>query len=197
MKSVTIIGCAESWKDAPLDGESWGITSTILKRPVSRVFDMHDLLQPIEAWVSHYLMWLGKYYGRNYINQKAEKRKARIPNFFEEVKRLNVPLYSIKEYPEIPGSIRYPIEHIKGLFPYHPFSGTFDYAVAMAIAEEYERIDIYGVQLDSTDEYAHQLCSANYWLGLALGTGITVEVHGDSMLLKSITKEDYGYPRSK
>jgi len=39
---MNIIGKGQGWADAPKDGESWGITQLILRRPVSRVVDMND-----------------------------------------------------------------------------------------------------------------------------------------------------------
>ena len=38
---IIIIGCAPGWENAPLDRNTWGATKIILKRPVSRVIDMH------------------------------------------------------------------------------------------------------------------------------------------------------------
>ena len=39
---MNIIGKGKGWEDAPMDGESWGITQLILRRPVNRVVDMND-----------------------------------------------------------------------------------------------------------------------------------------------------------
>jgi hypothetical protein len=41
MKSVNIIGKGKTWVDAPMDGENWGITQLLLRRPVSMVIDMN------------------------------------------------------------------------------------------------------------------------------------------------------------
>ena len=38
---VVIIGLGRGWEDAPNEGECWGITTLILRRPVNRVIDMH------------------------------------------------------------------------------------------------------------------------------------------------------------
>jgi hypothetical protein len=39
---ITIVGKGTGWEDAPLTGETWGITQLILRRNVSRVIDMND-----------------------------------------------------------------------------------------------------------------------------------------------------------
>jgi hypothetical protein len=41
VKQVTIIGKGAGWQDAPMVGETWGITQLILRRPVSMVIDMN------------------------------------------------------------------------------------------------------------------------------------------------------------
>jgi len=41
VSSINIIGKGKTWVDAPHDGESWGITQLILRRPVSLVIDMN------------------------------------------------------------------------------------------------------------------------------------------------------------
>ena len=48
---MNIIGKGMGWENAPRDGESWGITQLILRRPVDRVIDMNDysLWGPVEA----------------------------------------------------------------------------------------------------------------------------------------------------
>jgi hypothetical protein len=39
--SVNIIGKGWTWADAPTEGESWGLTQLLLRRPVSLVIDMN------------------------------------------------------------------------------------------------------------------------------------------------------------
>ena len=39
---LNIIGKARSWKLAPLTGESWGINTVILRRPLDVMFEMHE-----------------------------------------------------------------------------------------------------------------------------------------------------------
>ena len=48
---VNIIGKGQGWENAPVEGETWGITQLILRRPVKRVIDMNDysLWGPVEA----------------------------------------------------------------------------------------------------------------------------------------------------
>jgi hypothetical protein len=41
MSSVNIIGKGRGWEEAPIDGENWGITQLLLRRPVDLVIDMN------------------------------------------------------------------------------------------------------------------------------------------------------------
>jgi hypothetical protein len=43
-KSLMIIGRARGWSKAPHEGEAWGIRGLIGKRPMSRIFKMHETL---------------------------------------------------------------------------------------------------------------------------------------------------------
>jgi len=51
MRSVCLVGKGKGWKDAPHEGEVWGITQQIKGLPVSRIIDMNDysLWGPMEA----------------------------------------------------------------------------------------------------------------------------------------------------
>lgn len=72
---MNIIGKGKGWEDAPLDGESWGITQLILRRPVSRVVDMND-----------YALW-----------GEREAKEARLAR--QEALRLDVEYVDLHNYP--------------------------------------------------------------------------------------------------
>lgn len=192
-KSVNIIGCSENWKQAPRDGECWGTTALILKRDVTRLFDMHDLKWDKWQWYRHYCMWTPSYYSENYRIDKAIERIGRTPKVFKRVNELKIPLYSTTTYPEVPTSVEYPLEKIKSHFGISYFGSTIDYALALAIYEEFECIDLYGVQMSRTGGYERQLKSAHFWLGFAKGAEISLKIHGKSDLLTTRLNLMYGY----
>lgn len=79
---VIIIGKGQGWDKAPLEGETWGMTQLILKRPVKRVIDMND-----------YTLWgEDEAIEANWAREKAKELK--IPY----VDLGNYPLKSIIEY---------------------------------------------------------------------------------------------------
>jgi len=90
----------------------------------------------------------------------------------------------------------YPINEIVGYFGTDYFSSTIDYALALAIYKGFKRIDLYGVNMLSGSEYAHQKAGANYWLGQAMGRGIQVVNHSKvSSLLRTKDGLMYGYDK--
>jgi hypothetical protein len=194
MKSVAIIGCATGWEDAPLDGECWGITNIILRRDMTRTFDIHDLTWSVQQWYDHYMMWMPGFYGANALLAKAQRRLEQVPLVLKRVKELKIPLYSTAKYKGVPTSRLYPIKKVGEHFQMRFLASTVDYAFVLALFEGFKSIDLYGVKMSFGEEYEHQLKSFHYWIGLAHGMGVTVNVHGEGVaVLKTKNGLMYGY----
>jgi hypothetical protein len=193
MKSVTIIGCADGWADAPSGGECWGITSIVLRRDVTRVFDIHDLSWSVQQWYDHYIAWAAATGMRNQRLKRAKQRVEQMPSMFERVNELGIPLYSTSTYAKVPTSVEYPMKQIQKRFRRMYFASTFDYAICLAISEGFDVIDLYGLRMSGGSEYEHQVKSAHYWLGYAEGMGIATTVHGETHLFKTKNNLIYGY----
>ena len=76
--------------------------------------------------------------------------------------------------------------------------GTANYAIAYAIyTEKYDVIDLYGIQLNTWEEWAYQRPNAEYLIGIAEGRGMKVNVIGytedDEGLLVPPRDIMYGY----
>jgi hypothetical protein len=67
--------------------------------------------------------------------------------------------------------------------------------LALAIFEGFEQIQLYGIHEAIDDEYACEMPSVLYWLGVAYGKGIEVTISEDSPLLKGYFI--YGYEDAK
>jgi hypothetical protein len=83
----------------------------------------------------------------------------------------------------------YPVFDILKYFqPFAYFNNSISWMLALAIAEGFEEIGIYGVDmaLDGVTgaEYNHQRPSCEYFLGIAWGRGIRVHLPETSELLK-------------
>lgn len=88
--------------------------------------------------------------------------------------------------PLIPDSAKYPLDEIVGRYrlmwpdgeAIRYFTSTPSYAVALACYQQFDRIEIYGCEMHSSTEYQYQRDNFAYWVGVAGGQGIDVEMHG-------------------
>jgi hypothetical protein len=92
---------------------------------------------------------------------------------------------------DVPSSAEYPLEKVVELLPalkrgtekqVKYFTSSFSYMLALAIAEGFERIEVYGFELAAGDEYVPQKACAEFWMGFALGKGIEVFLPEGSQL---------------
>jgi len=107
---------------------------------------------------------------------------------------LDIPI--IMQYPheEIPKSVGYPLREIcdeylgglrRGDAKVKYFTSTLAYEIPYAMYLGFERIELYGFEMSSGDEYIEQKGSAEFWIGLALGRGIEVYLPPGCILLYS------------
>jgi hypothetical protein len=166
---LVILGTANTMKDAPFHDESydiWTVSTAIthgkqLVKRVTRIFELH-------------------------CDHKWKNRQNRIPLMNER----EVPVYMQKHNPEVPNSVPYPIGTI--LNKYRDYmTNSISWMIALAIEEGYKEISFYGVHMVTTSEYADEMPSCEYFLGLAEGLGIKVYVPPAADMLKA-TKL-YGY----
>jgi hypothetical protein len=99
------------------------------------------------------------------------------------------PIYMQKVWPDIPASLRYPIENYIDTFGRYATS-TPAYMMGLAILEGFERIELYGLDMAGSSEYQYQKAGMEYLIGFALGRGIEVYIPPQSPLM---TGSLYGY----
>jgi len=106
-----------------------------------------------------------------------------------------------KHYSFIPSSIPYPMEITK---PYmRQFSSTFCYQMALAIHDGYKTIGIYGVDFrnGTLRERFVEWPGLLYWIGVATGKGIKVQLPDDALSHPYLYGLDYwrelDYSRSR
>lgn len=94
----------------------------------------------------------------------------------------------------IPASNKYPLDDILADFGEisQYFTSTCAYMIALAIHWGYKTIRIAGFEMASEEEYHNQRNCAEFWLGIARGRGLKIELPSESNLLggKSLL---YGY----
>lgn len=97
-----------------------------------------------------------------------------------------IPIYMQDVDPDVPDSVRYPLEEINIEYmswltwndePVKNFTSTISYAVALALYEGYTQIDIYGVELSHSSEYHSQQPTFAFWVGVAAGRKVKVNLH--------------------
>ena len=102
--------------------------------------------------------------------------------------------------PDVPNSVRYPREEINKLLSDFRqgldlqarefLTSSVAQAFALAILQKPERILVFGVDMESETEYWYQRECVTFWIGLALGKGIPVDMYsGDDIF----SRPTYGY----
>jgi hypothetical protein len=108
------------------------------------------------------------------------------------LKECGIPIYMVKRDHEIPTSIRFPIERmIASASDY--FTSTVAYMLALAISEGFSKIHLYGIDLVVGTEYEVQKSCVEFWLGMAHGKGIDLNIPQSCALLTQTHR--YGYEK--
>ena len=120
------------------------------------------------------------------------------------------PIYTYKQYPEIPCSVAFPFDELfkQILWPQcilevrdsgeyitedsEDARSTISYMVMLAIAEHFDRIELYGVEMGSDTEYGHQKPNLFYLLGYAAALGIEIFYPEASSLFAANLYHEYG-----
>jgi hypothetical protein len=112
----------------------------------------------------------------NWLQEKHGK-----PIYMEEVDR------------NVPDSKRYPLEEIFAKIPgahLHWFKSSPVYMIALALLMGYKEIDFFGLDMASNTEYGYQLPNFQFWVGVALGMGVKIDVLSNEQFF---TGAMYGY----
>lgn len=115
--------------------------------------------------------------------------------FEKNINRLNKSgaIVYMKEHQEdIPQSVAFPIDSIVDEFGNY-LTNTVSYMLAFAMQQGYEEINLFGVHMIQDSEYGYQKPSCEYFIGLARGKGIEVNICEGSELLYSPAL--YGYQK--
>jgi hypothetical protein len=181
---VAIVGFADTRRQAPFDDDSfefWGINALHrapdMPNPKwDRWFQLHDVAKEHseEGDRDEHLEWL---------------RNCGVPVY---VRAQDVGLW------DLPNEEPFPLHEVIRPFPRY-FNNTISYLIALAIVMGFKEIHVYGVDM-ATDslmnaEYSHQRPSCEFFLGVAMGMGIRVEIPSGSDLLK--TTHLYGFEEAE
>jgi len=154
---VAIIGKAYGWSEAPHVGETWGVNDLCLRRPVSLVFDIHDLENNVCPESAATVKW---------VNEN------------------NVPIVAQKEYDHIPTSIRFPLEKMHIQYFECTFAYMIAYAVYRGVDEidiygvQMDAMEEYYEQRKSTEYWIGYARGKGITVTIHEPTGICKAIHG-------------------
>lgn len=122
---------------------------------------------------------------------KIDATRVNVPqNYPKWLASTNLPVYMQDVHPDVPNSVRYPVEQMAAAYGDY-FASSVAYMLCLALEEGFEEIHLYGIELLDDSEYAYQRPNAEYLLGVAHGKGRRVYVPPTSALLKFSHR--YGY----
>lgn len=169
-KKVCICGMSPSFEEAKrffnTDVEIWTLNQMYI---ISREIEFHA-----SKWFDlHTLEEICSYKGR----------------FEWLAERHNFPVYMQREFTGIPNSVEFPKGELTARFGRY-FTSSIAWLIAFAIHTEYKEINLVGVDMIE-DEYIEQRPGCEYFIGLARGMRIVVNISETSALCKS--NRLYGY----
>jgi hypothetical protein len=166
MRTVAIVGNGRTRDRAPHDDpkvDIWTMNNHAMlwQRRTTAVFEMHPDALTTDRYGEDYRTWL----------------KQDHP----------FPIYMHDPHPEIPASVQYPrlpmIGIYKGRAPIRDFyTTTPPYCLALAYFLEYDRVELYGIDMDHEDRQAHR-DSVFFWLGYLNAKGIEIYIPETSALM--------------
>lgn len=179
MKSVALYGFAAETRD--------GIWQTRADQIWSITWAYKYDLPRIDRLLEIHPIWIQA------RSKKPEYQKPR--DHWEWLKKNHkIPVVMLVKHPEVPMCERYPLEQVQALLPQDRRSkvltSSFDYLMALAVLEGYERIEVYGFEMGSDTEYRYQREGAAYWIAQCDARGIDLVLPVNTALLRN---KLYGY----
>ena len=176
-KKVAILGYTPSRSKAPFDDPSfeiWGLNDLYKQDDITRWDRWFQIHTPED------------------VNEN--KNRVQWHKLLVDYAQWDCPVYFQEAIPGLKNSVKYPLDEIVAHFGRY-FTNSISYMIALAIYEGFEEIHVYGVDMSTATEYAHQRPSCEYFLGWAKGAGIKIHIPLESDLLKA--RWLYGYEYEK
>lgn len=100
------------------------------------------------------------------------------------------PIYMHEHYKDMPASVPYPLNDVCKMLRKRYITSSFGFMMGLAMLEGFQRIELYGFDMKTFSEYAHQKPNTEWMIGLAEGRGFDVLIPPQSTLCKGPI---YGY----
>ena len=174
LRKIACLGGAKTLQYAPwhdLSWELWAHASCrhLCKRDPDLLWDLH----PEVLW-------------------RDPTKKTWDPKYVHWLATNRIPIMMQKVYADVPASMRYPFETMITEFPRGYMTNHLAYMVALALMEGVTHLGLFGCDYSASSEYGPQRGSAEYWLGVAEGRGVQVQIAPQCDLLNKPSLL-YGY----
>lgn len=175
---IHILGKGETWTRCPganirvdlKNQEIWTLNSMFkFHNSVDRVFLMHDPRQEVIF----------------------EDR-----DYFKLVRDLGRPIYTNQIYSVLgENNYLYPVDEVLARFPIIYFTNAACWMLALAILLEPKKIALHGIDMRTCLEYANERGGVEFWVGVATGAGIEVDIPDGSAICtcNSVWGSMYGF----
>jgi len=165
MKEVILLAMGDTGYQCPYDGEVWGVNKGFKKaRKLDKLF-MTDTRY--DAW------------GDERFDLKR-------------LKELECPIVSLHSFKDVK-TVRYPYKQIVERFGTEFFTCSICYMIAYALYKGYRSIRMYGVDMITKSEYRLEKGGVEFWVGMAKGMGVNVEISRGSAVCQTMTGVPYGF----
>ena len=190
-KTVALIGLAPtSCSLAPYEDED------------VEIWALNESHKYLDSWLKRWDRWFQIHSKKSWSRPVAKRGVQNHKEWLMEEHRDEdgnlKPIYMQHHYPEVPGCVEYPLhEVINKVFPNLKrgvrsdrwrskyFSSTIAYMMGVAILEEFDRIEVYGVEMSDAIEYRDQKANMEFWIGFAMASGIEVWLPENCALMTS------------
>jgi len=192
MTTLAILGGAELTRDGIQETNAQEIWTM-------NWFYLYDWVPRIDRLFEMHPIWM---YGQT---GKPEHKKVHDHWLWLQSSVVDYPIYMLAQVPQVKTCINYPIHEVmevvfglklkRGIYPTDFFGSSVDYMIALAIYEkamgikDWDRLELYGVEMGSITEYRYQRESAAFFVGRAMEY-MQVVIPENSVLLK---RKRYGY----
>ena len=110
-------------------------------------------------------------------------------NIIDRLNRFDGPTYMQQKYPEVPKSVKFDIDELIKRYPrYHTTSISYMLAAAFdsfVITGKPGYVAMFGIHMDTREEYQEQRPCCEYWIGMMRGAGMIVDPSPAGAILAS------------
>lgn len=171
LDNIFILGRGPSLMRCPVKKpektEYWGCNDIYKVRELDRLFIIHDI------------------YAIQFNRDK---------DLIKNINKKGPPVYTLGGYKVLKNNIIYPIEEVLRGFGVSYLLNTASYMLALAIIQRPKGIVLFGVDMfcgTKTEYMRNEKACLEFWIGVAIGKGIRIQITMQSTLLKRLGRNPF------